>query len=403
MTYATDRDIHDADAHIMEPPSWLADHADPAWRDRLPPLYVNTLQPGESDGLERYESAHADPRYRADDANQIMLRKNFAATGSFLADDRPTALDHLGFASQLIFNTFASGYLAQHEQESASDLVSAAARAHNRAMLAFCSADSRLLPTCYVPLHHFDAAVSIAAEAIDGGAAALLIASACPREHSPSHVELDRVWALAQDAGVPVVLHVGGGGRLLSPKYFVNGLPPVPDFHGGAENFRSIDYMAIPYPPMQTMSTLIFDGVLDRFPRLKWGVIEQGASWVPGLLRNLDAAFVAFRKNEARLQRLSAPPSEIFRRQVRVTPYPHEDTGWIVRESGPEVCMFSSDYPHVEGGRNPLARFDRSLNGSSDATVHAFYFDNFVDLMGDVLVRRGLPTVRTATAATPAP
>ena len=41
----------------------------------------------------------------------------------------------------------------------------------------------------------------------------------------------------------------------------------MPDFHGGDENFRSIDYMAIPTAPMQTIATLIIDGVLDRFPR----------------------------------------------------------------------------------------------------------------------------------------
>ena len=51
---------------------------------------------------------------------------------------------------------------------------------------------------------------------------------------------------------------IGFGGRLLDPKYFENGLPAVPDFHGGAENFRSVDFMAIPFPPMQTLATLIF-------------------------------------------------------------------------------------------------------------------------------------------------
>jgi predicted TIM-barrel fold metal-dependent hydrolase len=175
---------------------------------------------------------------------------------------------------------------------------------------------------------------------------------------------------------------VGGGGRLLSPKYFVNGMPPVPDFHGGAENFRSVDYMAIPYNPMQSMATLIFDGVLDRFPQLRFGIIEQGASWVPGWMRSMDSAFGAFRKNEERLQRLSAPPSEIVRRQVRVTPYPHEDVGWIIGNSGPEICLFSSDYPHVEGGRNPLKRFAESMGGCTAAEEEGFYALNMADLMG---------------------
>ena len=60
-------------------------------------------------------------------------------------------------------------------------------------------------------------------------------------------------------AGLPIVLHVGGGGVLLEKQYFNNGLPPVPDFHGGDDNFKSIDYMAIAYPPMKAMTALIVD------------------------------------------------------------------------------------------------------------------------------------------------
>lgn len=399
MPYTGDRVVHDADAHIMEPPDWLIEHADPAWRHRMPRVFTESLQPGEgaTTEMDGYRARHADPAYRADDAGQIMLRKNFFATGSFLPEDRPKAIDLIGVASQLVFNTFTNAHLV-HAEHSDTDLANAMARAHNRGMVEFCSVDPRLLPVAYVPLADRDEAPLIAHEAVTSGAAALMVASACPPTHSPSHIELDRVWAVAQDAGVPVVFHVGGGGQLLSPMYMVNGLPPVPDFHGGAENFRSVDYMAIPYWPQQTLATLIFDGVLDRFPRLKFGFIELGASWVPGLMRNMDSAFHAFRKNEERLQRLTALPSEIVRRQVRVTPYPHEDAGWIVANTGPEVGLFSSDYPHVEGGRNPLGRFDASLAAVTDTERRRFYFDNFVDLMGDVLVRHGLPTTLPSAA-----
>ena len=391
MGYVGERIIHDADAHIMEPPNWLIDHADPAWRDRMPKVFTESLAPGEGEDrfIAQARRNHDDPDYRSVDATQIMLRKNFAATGSFLAADRSKAIDLIGVQSQLIFNTFTNALLAAAEQ-SDGPLAAAMSRSHNRAMIEFCSVDQRMLPVAYVPLADFDDSAAIAAEAVAAGAAALMVASACPARHSPSHIALDRVWATAQDAGVPIVFHVGGGGRLLSPRYFDNGLPPVPDFHGGAENFRSIDYMAIPYPPMQTLSTLLFDGVLDRFPRLKFGVIEQGGSWLPGWMRNLDAAWAAFRKNEERLRGLRAEPSEIVRQQIRVTPYPHEDTGWIIAQSGPQTCLFSSDFPHVEGGRNPLGRFDASLASVGADASRRFFFDNFVDLMGDVLVRRGL-------------
>jgi predicted TIM-barrel fold metal-dependent hydrolase len=316
------------------------------------------------------------------DAN-LLLRKNYEAHGAFIAADRPHVVEQLGFASQLVFTTFCLGNFGL-DQGSDMELCYAAANAHNRMMTEFCSVDPRLLATAYVPLEDFEKAKATTREAIKLGANALLIPSCCPQHHSPSHVELDPVWAMAQEAGIPILFHVGGEEKL-NPVFKVNGLPAVPDFHGGDDNFTSVSYMPIPNSVMQTLATLIFDGVFDRFPKLKWGAIELGAAWVPGWMRAMDSAAHAFMKNETRLQRLSAKPSEMVRRQLRVTPYPHEDAGWIVRNSGPEMVLFSSDYPHVEGGRNPLKRFDETLQGCSPEEISGFYADNFIDLMGEGL------------------
>src|SRR5436190_709647 len=131
------RAMHDADAHIVEPPDWLLPYADPAVRTRLESYY-----------------------------------ESWAAHRTFLDDARRKHADP-------------------------------------------------------------DRASQMAGEALEMGCKALLIASACPKGHSPSHVALDPVWARAQEADIPIVLHVGGGGRLLDPSFFENGLPPIPDFHGG--------------------------------------------------------------------------------------------------------------------------------------------------------------------------
>ncbi len=208
------------------------------------------------------------------------------------------------------------------------------------------------------------------------------MASGCPPGHAPSHIGLDPVWAQAEEAGLPIVFHVGGTGDLIDRHYFDNGLPVPPDFHGGEENFRSVDYMGIPGPPAQTIATMIFDGVLERFPGLRVGVIEQGAIWVPSWMRQMESALEAFARHEERLRRLSLRPSEYVRRQVRFTPYPTEDLGWIIEQAGPEVCLFSSDYPHVEGGRRPIERFEASLGDAPEEVRRRFHADNFLDLMG---------------------
>ena len=383
MSYANGRLIHDADSHLMELDDCLDAYFDPAL---LPRFHASAgYRVASSRGLRpgRSREAHADAQFRAGVAANIMLRKNHEAHGSFIADDRPQALDLLGFASQLVFTTFCLGNFGLDRADDL-DLAYAAAQAHNRMLADFCRVDRRLLATAYIPLEDIARACSLTQAAIHDGAKALMVPSWCPQHHAPSHIGLDAVWAQAQEAGIPVLLHVGGEDKL-SPVYKQNGLPPVPDFHGGDDNFTSVSYMPIPNSAMQTLATLIFDGVFDRFPRLKWGAIELGASWLPGWLRAMDSAAMAFRRNETRLQQLSAPPSEIARRQLRVTPYPHEDAGWIVRQSGDGMCLFSSDFPHVEGGRHPLKRFDESLAGCTSQQVQHFFADNFIDLMGDGL------------------
>lgn len=391
MAYIEDRVVHDADAHIMETPDWLRSYADPEIRDRLArPGYTNEIkQFGDLVGIDDLDDAfdkilaeHRSEAFLADEAVEIMNRKNFAATGSFLAADRPRVLDLIGVRSQLMFNTFHNAKLYQWEHQPDLDLAYGAARAHNRGMVEFCSVDDRLLPTCYVPLADFERSAAMAAEAVELGAAALLVASGCPEGHSPSHRGLDPVWRTAAEAGIPVVFHVGGTGDLIDPNYFNNGLPIPTDFHGGDENFRSVDYMGIPMPPMQTMATLIFDGVLDRFPALRWGVIEQGCIWLPSWAKQMESAFDAFFRHEDRLQALELRPSEYIERQIRVTPYPTEDVGWVTEQMGPNVLLFNTDYPHVEGGRRPFERFERSLGAVPEATKQRFYADNFIDLMG---------------------
>lgn len=382
MSYVQERLIHDADSHLMEKPDCLEAF--------LTSKHLSKLQtrPFYQKSYERFQREHQ--QLSSEELNQaidenIMLRKNWQAHGAFLPQDRAYTLNQLGFASQLVFTTFCLGNFGLEKSDDLS-LCYATASAHNRMMTDFCSADRRLLAVAYVPLEDFDQTIACAQEALNLGAKALMVPSFCPQNHSPSHAGLFPLWAMAEEAGVPVLFHVGGEDKL-NAAYKVNGLPAVRDFQGGDDNFTSVSYMPIPNAVMQTLATLIFDGVLDKFLALKWGVIELGASWLPGWMRAMDSAATAFIKNEERLTKLSDKPSEIVKRQVRVTPYPHENAGWIAANSGKDVCMFSSDYPHIEGGRNPLKRFDTSLSIVSEQERTAFFCDNFIDLMGSGLAK----------------
>ncbi len=384
MPYVEGRVVHDADSHLMEMDECLDGYFSAALLSRFREVAaVKGVRTDKQAVMKQARANHGSPEFRAGVDDSVMLRKNYDAHGAFIAEDRPHALDLLGFASQLVFTTFCLGNFGLDRGQDM-ELCYAAASAHNRMMTDFCNVDRRLLATAYIPLEDFTLARACAEEAINIGAKALMVPSRCPQNHAHSHIELDPVWALAEEAGLPVLFHVGGEDKL-NPIYKENGLPPVPDFHGGDDNFTSVSYMAIPNAVMQTTSTLIFDGVFDRFPNLRWGAIELGAAWLPGWMRSMDSAAHAFTKNEDRLQKLSARPSEIIRRQFRAAPYPHEDAGWIIAQSGEEVALFSSDYPHIEGGRNPLKRFNDSLQDTPAAAVERFYCDNFVDLMGNGL------------------
>jgi predicted TIM-barrel fold metal-dependent hydrolase len=58
--------------------------------------------------------------------------------------------------------------------------------------------------------------------------------------------------------------------------------------------------------------------------------------------------------------------------------------GWLIEQAGEEIFLFSSDYPHPEGGRNPIKRFEESMDaaGTDTQARERFYASNFEDLMG---------------------
>ena len=146
--------------------------------------------------------------------------------------------------------------------------------------------------------------------------------------------------------------------------------------------------MAIPVPPMQTLATMIFDGVLERFPDLRIGVIEQGRS----LGAELDASRWSRRSTPSAATRndsqtLSLRPSEYVRAPGAGHALPTEDVGWIIDQIGPRSCCSPPTTPTSKAAAAPSSDFERSLGDRSSETVRdRFYCDNFVDLMGSALI-----------------
>jgi predicted TIM-barrel fold metal-dependent hydrolase len=377
MPYLEGRTYYDADSHLMELNGWLPAYADPGIRDRIRPLYLGGAGPLADQAIAQAETRRKDPEaVRALESN-LMETKGWSALGAFDAAERSRALDLLGVHRQLVFSTFAPTQFASDDF----DLLYGGARAHNRAMADFCSHDKRLIAVGFVPFGNPERVVDEAKEAIKAGCGAILVPSAPPKDKSPTHPDYHPLWRLLEESEIPFMLHVGGGGRPLRSSFHKNGKPPTTDFLGGGENIRSKDYMVLHNPPETFLSCMVLDGIFEQFPNLRGGCIEQGAMWVVPWLKRLDLAQATFQKTEPAL-RLPLKASDYIRRQVKFTPFPTEPVGWIIEQAGEELVLFSTDYPHPEGGRDPLGRFESSLPGISDDARERFYSRNFAEMMG---------------------
>jgi len=374
MTYAGDRLILDADSHLMELPDFLSAHADPddlALMPRIGEITTGQFDPGEHVGRSGHPPEVVERLVQLGD-NLTRGPKWHDALGAFSGAERSTALDLLGFRAQVVFASFC----ARPTFEAPPAARYAIARAHNRAMAAFCQADPRLIGVAIAPLDDPEQALAEIDNATTMGLGAIWIAADPPGGRSPGHPSHERIWATLAERGLPFILHVGSSSLQIPAPWMNDGYPDRITARGGAEVIGSKDLTVIHHASQRFVSALVLDGVLDRHPGLRGGVIEIGAGWVPDMIRRLDHAVDIWAKSEPHLARMRRKPSQQIREQMRFTPYPFEDVGALIRESWPELYLFSSDYPHAEGGRDPIGRFERALAGADAATRAGFFGGN---------------------------
>ena len=384
MTYAKDRIYLDADSHLMELPDFLTSHADPSVRERLP--RINFESGGRSS--DAVENAAKTGAHSSETVAELVALgddliagpKGYLALGAFNKEERRTALDLLGFDQQFVFSTFSAPIAFAPNSDL--ELRYGAARAHNRAMSDFCSADDRLVGVALLPLDDPQAALEELELAISLELIAVWVPHRPAGGGSPGHDLLDPSWSRLAEANIPFLLHVGGNPLQIEPDWMNTGRPIPNDWIGGGENVRGKDLIALHHAAENFVGALVLDGVLQRHPALRGGVIELGAGWVPSFLRRLDLIAQIWKRSEPDLAALQPPPSELISRQMAFTPYPFEDVGSMIKESNADLYLFSSDYPHIEGGRNPLGRFASSLEGMSEAVLNKFYSENMSELLG---------------------
>ncbi len=383
MTYANGRVILDADSHVMELPDFLTAHADPGMRERIPAVSFDS-----GGNLTKRLASYGETRRHLDDVvdQQVGLgdelltgAKGYEALGAFDAGERSMALDQLGFERQFVFATFSPAVVFDARLQP--DVAAGAARAHNRAMAEFCDGDPRLVGVGATAIDDVDAAVAEIDHIVELGLGAVWVPHRAPGGRSPGHDDLDRFWAKLADAGLPALLHVGGHPLQIDRAFMNTGRPVPGDWLGGGENVRGKDMIGLHHSAELFVGTLVLDGVLERHRDLRLGVVELGAGWVPAMLRRLDQIAGIWRRSEPDLAALTRLPSEQLAEQAGFTPYPFEDVGAMIRDSNPDLYLFSSDYPHIEGGRDPLGRFTTSLRGFGADVDEKFYAGNMRRLL----------------------
>ena len=147
------------------------------------------------------------------------------------------------------------------------------------------------------------------------------------------------IWDACAEVGLPFAIHLGGNAG-------VNARPTA----CGPSTFFWETHALLAETGMGHLASVIAHGVFEKWPELRFVMIECGVAWVPAILWRLDEDYRALRKETPWLKRL---PSEYAREHIRLTTQPLEQPRnpkalWPALEDigAQDMLMFASDYPH---------------------------------------------------------
>jgi predicted TIM-barrel fold metal-dependent hydrolase len=256
-------------------------------------------------------------------------------------------------------------------------------QAHNRWLADFCAdAPGRRAGIAQILLNDVDDALAEVAFVKEAGLTGGVLLPGVPPNHEipPLWSEVyEPLWTLCEDLGVVVNHHSGGG---------------LPSFDLADPAARAVMLVEIPIYAHRALWALIFAGVFERHPRLEFVLTEQGTSWVPGTLQNLDwfakrmriTTAAEYHFGGAAVEKLSLTPSEYFRRNCYIgASFIRPVEAELRHEVGIDRIMWGSDYPHTEGS-HPYSReaLRASFAGAPEAELrrmlgetaaHVYRFD----------------------------
>jgi len=335
------------------------------------------------DFLERFTGSQEDMKFRARNRDNVLAIKGISALGSYDPAERVEAFDRVGIRSQITFvNT------VKLEERQNSDAARVVCRRINDYGLDWQKkTGNRARFAAQINMGRVDWAIEELDRVIKAGA--LVVDLPCaqpPGGVSPSHPDWDPFWARIQEADIAATIHLGGAGLPYSkapddpmlPLQAWGDSPNLklrPAERSGGEEAVSPYYMLVAHMGAEVfLQVMVMGGVFERFPRLRFGILEFSTGWIGPACERMDtwAEFLAKVGKKYDLK-----PSEFVRRNVRAGPFPTENLPQIIERYGmKEIYCFSTDYGHLEGSRDPIGKFRGMCEKIGEGYDKAFFVDN---------------------------
>jgi len=260
-----------------------------------------------------------------------------AGFGAVDASERIRRLDTEGVAAAIIYPTIGLAWETECEDK---DLTQALCRAYNRWIVDWCSdSHGRLIPVAHVSLFDPEAAARELERAVKDGCKGGWFGQFTHTRKPHGHPDHDVVFAAAQDLGIPLAVHPN-----FEPKEFSIHTRFLP-IRGAAGVWYGD--MFTNQGPIMAFATMFVYGVWDRFPRMKFVILESGSGWIGWWLNRADALFKETMLGGA--LPLSEPPSYYFNRQCYISGDPDETVlRHIIDYVGTDKFFWASDFPHAD-------------------------------------------------------